>query len=200
MTVARRLSLLALLASALLSPACAEPPNKEMNQAQGAIDAARAAGAEQFATDEYKAAVNALDRSRAAVEQRDYRQALSYALDARERAQGAARAAGDEKARVRTATDRNLHAAELSLDRAHAALEQASTARVPARDLAGPVATVGGAERVVREARTAMERDDYIAATKALEGVAGRLDQATSEISAATTARAARRPTKRPRR
>jgi len=200
MNVVRRVLLLALLGSALFASACAEPPNKEMNQAQGAIDAARAAGAEQFATDEYTAAVEALGKSRTAVEQRDYRQALSYALDARERAQAAARDAGNEKARVRAATDRALHATELSLDRARAALDEAKTARVPTKDLAAPVATLTTAERAVRDARAAMERDDYTSANKSLQGVAEHLTRATSEIGAATTARAARRTAKKPRR
>src|SRR4026208_898399 len=57
--------------------ACAEPPSKEMNQAQGAIDAAKAAGAEAFAPMEFTAAVDALRHSEEAAAQRDYRQALS---------------------------------------------------------------------------------------------------------------------------
>src|SRR5690606_23255882 len=70
---------------------CAEPPRKEMDQAQGAIDAARAAGADVYAADSLSEAITALTRADEAVAQRDYRQALSHALDARERAQAAAR-------------------------------------------------------------------------------------------------------------
>ena len=54
--VARRLALVILI----LSASCAEPPSKEMNQAQGAIEAARAAGADRFAATELAAAVDAL--------------------------------------------------------------------------------------------------------------------------------------------
>src|SRR5687768_10694125 len=67
-----------------LCTACAEPPSKEMNQAQGAIDAARAAGAEQFAAAEFTAAVDALRRSEEAVAARDFRLALNHAIDSRE--------------------------------------------------------------------------------------------------------------------
>ena len=73
--------------------ACGDPPDKEMQQAQGAIDAARAAGADQYARDEFTAAEDALKRAHEAVDQRDYRQALNNALDARERAQTAAKEA-----------------------------------------------------------------------------------------------------------
>ena len=79
--------------------ACGEPPDKEMHQAQGAIDAARAAGADTYAPDEFKAAVDALARAQDAVAQRDYRLALNNALDSRERAQNAARMGADRQGR-----------------------------------------------------------------------------------------------------
>ena len=180
--------------------ACTEPPNKEMNQAQGALDAARAAGAEQFAAEEYKAAVDALEKSRTAVQQRDYRQALSHALDARERAQDAARVAGDEKARVYTATDRELRRAELALDRARASLEGAEAAKVPARQLQAPRQALTTADRSLREARAAIARDDIPAAVSALDGLAARIVTTTSEIDAVVKARAERRVPPRSRR
>ena len=65
----------ALLIAALSAAACGDPPDKEMDQAQGAIDAARAAGADRYATAEYAAANDALARARLAVTGRDYRQA-----------------------------------------------------------------------------------------------------------------------------
>jgi len=50
----RRLS--ALLLPLALVAACSAPPQKELDMAQGALDAARAAGAEQYAVQEYSAA------------------------------------------------------------------------------------------------------------------------------------------------
>ena len=97
---------LALITAILLSASCAEPPNKEMNQAQGAIDAARAAGAEKFAAAELTAAQDALKRSEEAVIARDYRLALSHALDSRERAQNAAKMAVDGRADLRGQAER----------------------------------------------------------------------------------------------
>ena len=62
-----RSSALAALCLALsLTIGCGgEPPEKEMQQAQGALDAARAAGADVYATDEYGAAQTALTHARA---------------------------------------------------------------------------------------------------------------------------------------
>src|SRR6476620_86081 len=96
----RFLFCLAVLA-AVAGAACGDPPDKEMQQAQGAIDAARAAGADQHAREEFTAAEDALKRSHTAVDQRDYRQSLYAALDARERAQIATKESVNKKATAR---------------------------------------------------------------------------------------------------
>src|ERR687897_1698384 len=98
----------ALLVSLCLFVACAAPPTREMDQAQGSIDAARAAGADRYATDQYDAAVKALENAHDAVGQRDYRLALNYALDSRDRAQRAAKEAATQQAVPRSAAERRL--------------------------------------------------------------------------------------------
>src|SRR5207237_8293242 len=85
----------------MMAAACGDPPEKEMQQAQGAIDAARAVGADEYAHGEFVAAEDALKHAHAAVDERDYRLALNHALDSRERAQNAAREAADRKAVAR---------------------------------------------------------------------------------------------------
>src|SRR2546426_12660437 len=104
----RGLALSILMAATLATPACGEPPDKELHDAQGAIDTARAAGADQWAHDQLAAAEEALRRAQDAVAQRDYRLALNHAIDSRERAQTAARESADRKAAVRTDADRAL--------------------------------------------------------------------------------------------
>jgi hypothetical protein len=85
----------ALLCVLFLSAGCSEPPQKEIDRAQGAVDTARAAGAEQYAAAEFAEATTALQQAHDAVTQRDYRLALSRALDASQRAQESARPAAD---------------------------------------------------------------------------------------------------------
>src|SRR5215472_16480734 len=97
----RVLTLPALITSILLCGACDNPPEKEIDQAQGAIDAARAAGADQYAREEFEAAQEALKHANVAVSERDYRLALNYALDSRTQAQNAAKNAADQKAKAR---------------------------------------------------------------------------------------------------
>src|SRR5947209_14527583 len=85
----------------MIAAACGEPPEREMQQAQGAIDAARAAGADAYAHTEFTAAQDALKQAREAAGQHDYQSALNHALDSRERAQNAAKEAADRKATAR---------------------------------------------------------------------------------------------------
>src|SRR5450432_925835 len=113
MSSSGRLLLSLAVVAAMAGAACGgDPPDKEMQQAQGAIDAARAAGADQYARDEFTAAEDALKRSHEAVAQRDYRQALNTALDARERAQTATKESVDRKATARADATKAIGDAE----------------------------------------------------------------------------------------
>ena len=161
----------------ILSAGCAEPPHKEMNQAQGAIDAARAAGADRFATAEFTAATDALKRSEEAVAARDYRQALNHAIDSRERAQSAARMAVEGRADARGQAERAIAEVATLLSQAQAQLKNLAS-----RPLRGPRATVANAEKGLQEARAALAKEDYGAVTTALKGVAAALQAALGQI------------------
>jgi hypothetical protein len=181
----------------LLTVSCANPPDKEMQQAQGALDTARAAGADQYAADEYKASALALDRSREAVTQRDYRLALSQALESRERAQNAARLAADEKAAVRAEVERSLAALETELDSCAARLKAAQANGVPATALAPWQQELPAARSAMQKARAAIERHEYLAARKELEGVLDRLVTTRGEVEAAIERRQPKPPRRR---
>ena len=184
---------LALITATILSVSCAEPPNKEMNQAQGAIDAARAAGADKFAAAEFTAAQDALKKSEEAVADGDYRQALSHALDSRERAQNAAKLAVDGRADARGHAERAIAEVATLLSRAHAQLKAADAARLNPRTLEGPRSTVAATGKMLQEARTALKAEDYPAVTKALNSAAAELQAALTEIDAVASPRTAPR-------
>ena len=156
-----RLTLPAVVVTALALASCGSPPDREMQQAEGAIEAARAVGAEQYARDEFAAAQDLLKRAGEAVAQRDYRLALNYALDSREQAQSAARLAADRKAIARVEADRALTALAAMLGAFQSRLKTAATGRVPARTLAGSRKIAADGERHLQEARAAMEQGDY---------------------------------------
>lgn len=180
-----------LLVLGAMSGACGgEPPEKEMQQAQGAIDAARAAGAAQYATEEFDAAVKALERARQAASASDYRQALNDALDSRERAQNAAKQAADNMAAARVDADRAVAAAAASLAAMQERLATLETAKPPARALANPRKALAAIEPHVQEARAAFDKGDYKAAMQA----AAAASQGLGPIGPALDAAAAPAP------
>ena len=183
---------LLLIVSIIFAAACSEPPQKELDQAQGAIDAARAAGAEQYAKDEYNAATSSLQKAHEAVDQRDYRQALSYALDARERAQEAARAGADGKAAARSKAESSIIALSAEVKQLDAKIKAAQAAHVARRDLQAPRDVQQGARDALQEAGTALARGDYKGATDAVAGQNVKVENAIKAVQS-TPARAVHR-------
>jgi hypothetical protein len=186
----------ALILMILLTSGCSEPPNKEIDRAQGAIDAARAAGAEQYATEAFAAAASALQLSHEAVEQRDYRLALSRAIDAYERAQDAAKLAADGKAKARSDAETVVNAANAAALALAARLKAAETARVPARDLVEARRTAADAAASLQKARAALKAGAYLDATAGVKGLDERIRTQIRALEALPPPRAPRRPAK----
>src|SRR5262249_11082054 len=150
-----------LAAVASVTTACGEPPDKEIQQAQGAIDTAKAAGADIYATAEFTAAQEALKHANEAVVERDYRLALNHALDARGRPQNAAKEAVDKKATARVDAERAVGAAAIALEDARGRLKAAEAARINPKILADARHTIANFEQPVQKARTALADGDF---------------------------------------
>jgi len=179
---------------ALSSFACGgNPPEKEIQQATNAIEAAKAAGADRYAVEEYTAAVEALKDANAAVEQRDYRLALNDALDSRERAENAAKLAVDGKAAARSAAERALNAANAALAAADPKVKAAANGHLAARTLADARAAIAEAQTHVQEARTAFAANDYYAVMSAAAAATQSIKVANEKIEAAPAAPPRRR-------
>ena len=175
------------VAAATASAACTDPPDKELQQAQGAIDAARVAGADQYAHDEFAAAEDALKRARNAVDQRDYRQALNDALDARERAQTAAKDTVNKKATARVDAEKAIADASAALVESRGKLKAAESGHIVQKSVAAANRSVGEHERRVQEARAAFDRGDYLAAIEQARGAAADLRATTGDLEPAAT-------------
>jgi len=190
---ARRWLLSVAIAAAIGNAACGDPPDKEMQQAQGAIDAARAAGADQYAREEFTAAEDALKRAHDAVDQRDYRQALNDALDARERAQNAAKETVNKKATARADADKAIADAAVALADAHAKIKSAEAGRAAPKATAAATRVVGQDETRLQDARSAFDRGDYLAAIEKAQSAAAELRAAVHDLEAAPAAAGRRR-------
>ena len=184
----------AILCAALLFAACSEPPRKEIDQAQQAVDNARQAGAEQYAADVFAAATAALQQAREAVDQRDYRLALSRAVDATDRAQEAAKAAAENKAAARSQAEAAINAANAAVLHLQSRLKVADETRVPSREIAPARAAVKSGEGSLQKARALLAAGNYAAATAAVSGLDAQIRSELRVVEAAITLRTARRP------
>jgi len=166
----------------ILAAACSGPPQKEIDQAQAALDSARAAGADRYATSEYAEAASSLQKAHDAVTQRDYRQALNYAIDSRQRAQEALRVAPEGKTRAHDAAVKDYDRTASRANELQARLREAEAARVPAKDLQTPRSTLTEARQALQEASTAITAGNFEAVSKSLTEVRGKLDGAMGVI------------------
>ncbi len=193
----RSLLSLAVLA-AVAGAACGDPPDKEMQQAQGAIDAARAAGADQYAREEFTAAEDALKRSHDAVAQRDYRQALNDALDAASAPRPPPRKRSTRRPPPAPTPTKALADADAALHDARAKLKAAEAAHAPARTLASGRKAIDNGESAVQEARTAFDKGDYLGVDRdRRSGVPAALGPAAHDLDAADRRRRAAGGTER---
>jgi hypothetical protein len=175
------LLLLTLLSASCLS-GCAAPPTNEISQAQQAVEAALAAGADRYAVAQYESAAKALKSAQEAVTQRDYRLALNHALDSREQARIAEKEALSQQTTLRTAAEHRLGEVTAILDRAKQKLVAAQAAGVPRRTLAGARTAIADAESSLQKAGTGIQEGNYLSSQQQLEDSAKKLESAIAGI------------------
>ena len=149
--LARALRRLGLVVPAVML-ACDQPPAKEIGAAEAALAQARASQAHRYAPERLKEAEAALDTARRKVEEKDYRSALSSAMEAAERSRAAAQAAAAAKMVVRSAAEVARAEVQAALDDVQAVRDEAAAAKIPqeafaeleplAREIEAGVATV----------------------------------------------------------
>jgi hypothetical protein len=169
---------------ALVLSGCSEPPQKEIDQAQAAVDAAQSAGADTYAADEYGAAVTALQKSHAAVDQRDYREALNYAIDARQRASESVKQAGIARGHTQAAAEKLVTECSTRISQLDTDIKVAEGARVAPRDLRSARMTLADAQNALQETRRSMSGGKYAEVASALTEVRRKLDAAIGAVDA----------------
>jgi hypothetical protein len=175
-----------------VSACTGSPPQKELDRAQGAIDAARAAGAEIYARESYTAATSALQQANEAAAQGDYRLALTRALDAHERAQDAARGAADGKARARSEAEAAVTAAAAAVQRLNTRVTT-EAARVPKTELAAARKAHSAAVATLQEARAALSTGGYLEARDTARTLTTEINARLQTLDTAATSKPSRR-------
>jgi len=172
---------------------CASPPHKEIDQAQGAIDAAHAAGAERYASTEYAAATDALKQANDAVTGRDYRLALNYALESREQAQNAARTAADTRARLRGDVERSVAEAKAMIDDVRARLDGPSGSQIPRNTRRTAQQRLKQLEGDLQKADLDLHAEKYMEADRVLTGVKQQIQAVAATLPHTATSQSPRK-------
>jgi hypothetical protein len=169
--------------------ACSAPPEKERLQAANAIADARRAGADRYAPAPLAAAEALMQKYETAVAARDYRLALSSALEATDTAASAIKQTADEEARASAAARAILTQVDELMRAATARLAPGATLRLPANQAERLRASVKVATTTLQEARTAMNTEDYPAVVSLLSPVVERLAREVTPSGSAPAAR-----------
>lgn len=177
-----------LLIGLAVMASCSEPPVQEHDHAVTALAAARDAGAATYASDQMTAATAALARYDQFVAERDYKQAFGAAIEARDLAFEAGRAAKIRQAELRDDVTRLatlLGAAIVAVDS-----DLTTRGRVPTRQQAAVRKARTAAAQALQDSRAAAARGEYTAAIARLHTATA--DLTTIREKAAPAARTAR--------
>lgn len=155
-------ALLVTLCAAWLA-GCSAPPQKERDQAASAIAAAKAADAAEYAQTDLRSAEASLVEYDRSVAQGDYRAALSHAISARDVAYRAAKVAGEAKAAARS------EAEGLIVDFGGLLMvARTRQSSLPPAAAGRTRATLKSSAKLMQEARSLLDKQDY-------KGVVARL-------------------------
>ena len=174
---------------ALAAAGCADPPTKEIDQAQAAIEVAVSGGAEQFAEADLASARTALIQARDSVSQREYKLALGHALDSRERAQTATRHAAEARETLMRETQASLAEVMALQARAQRVIATAVSGAPRARARRARPEQARLSTRV-QEARTLVERGDIVKAGTVLPALKTDLTAFVEELEGVPAAQA----------
>jgi hypothetical protein len=152
---------------ALLLAACDQPPTRELGAAESALADARSQGADVFAAERFKEAEAALASARQKADQKDYRGALSSAVDAAEKAKAAAAGVPSAKVLLRSGAETVQAEAQAALDEAAGIREEAKKGRVPEAAFEALVSRTAEVEAGLKTLAGLLEQGELIEAQKA---------------------------------
>ena len=166
-----------ILVVALLTLSCSAPPEKEHQLALQALLAARTPDTTAYAPGELAAAEASLASYDRAVADRDYRQALSRALEAREQATLAPQVAGERKAQARLQADSLLAECNAVLSSLRTRMTASGASRPTSAQLTRLRQATHAKPTQIRVAEAMINQQDYKNAIAALTPILQSLRQ-----------------------
>lgn len=166
---------------------CDDPPTAELDAAKQALDAARDAGAERFAANEYSAAQRAYSEAEATTNSeaerfflfKDFEPARAQIADAKAKAMRAESSAQAEKTRQRESAEAAIAAARDAVSAAYTSLEEAPSGKGTEADIEELRVELSTAEADLDAAEAALNSENFSGA----ESLAESADQKATEVA-----------------
>jgi len=176
---------------------CSKPPQMEMQNANVALQAAKAAEAEQYAPTAYRAAMDSLNAANAAKQQQDSKFALfrgygkskEMFVKAEVAAKQAEAQAKTEKERVKQEVTQLLAQAQAALDSANVMLKKAPRGKGSKVDLAMITNDLTAATAARDDAMADFNAGKYLSARSKTTAVIQRVQRIQQELAAASAKR-----------
>jgi hypothetical protein len=189
----KRISIVLSVIALLLVVGCSKPPEMEMQNADSSMQAARAAEAESYSPQSYRAAMDALNAATAAKEEQDGKFALfrSYGkvkemyVQAQALADKAVTDAQTEKERVKGEVTAMMTEVQTALDDAAKAIDKAPKGKGSKADIEMFKADLATAQAGFADAKTQFDAGKFLTAKASLEAVKAKAGQIVADIAAA---------------
>lgn len=177
--------------AALGISACDSPPVKELEAAEAELAKARDADAEVFASEAFSEAETALTDARANVLRREYRSALSSALDAAQKSKEARGVAAVAKDAVRKRSDALVASARERIAQAASSGEAKGRKAAPTPECRN---AVDRAQPLVETLASHAADGDWVAAREDVTATEGALDQIDKACAVPSRSKTATKP------
>jgi hypothetical protein len=194
----KRIAVVFAVFALLVFVSCAKPPEQEIQKANTAIEAARAAEAEEYVPDSFQAAMDSLRAAEAAKTEADgkfalfrsYSKAKALYISAEALANQAAQDAAVEKERVKQEVTNQLAEAKAVLDTANAALAKAPKGKGSKADIELIKNDLAAAQASFDEANNDFNAGKYKVAKAKVEAAMQKARQVIDEIEQAKAKKA----------
>ena len=179
------------LLMALGLAACAKVPQEQVNASQTAMDSAKQAEAETYATDAYNKAQDTMKQAQAEIAAQEskffksYKKASELLTQAKTEADQAATEAAAGKEKAKQDADATISAAQSALDAAEAAVAGAPKSKDRKADVEAMQSDIETLKGVLAEAHTAFDGGDYKGAKAKAEQVSNEAASIQGDVAKA---------------
>ena len=182
-----------LLLGLVVMVGCAKPPTQEMQAASAAVEKARSAEAEKYATPEFRALRDSLSAMTAEVERqksrffivRSYKKATAMTQTVNSLAGQVEQKAIENKAQLKRESEELLAQAQAAVDSAVAALESAPVGKDTKADIEQLKADLAGLQASLPEVRNAHAQEDFTGAKSKSQGIVSGAENIKMQVQAA---------------